>query len=298
MRLRHIEAFHAVMSTGSVRAAAEWLHLTQSAVSHTISHAEQELGFTLFRRSKGHLIPTPEAQALHREAMKVYESLEHLKRMARNIRQASVGLIRVGAIPALCHELLVDVIAVFRTRYPEVEIRVHTLHKQEIIQALLLRDIDLALDYFSLEHPSIESVTLADFGLYVLIPLSDANPAPGSVNLKELQTRPLVALPETDPIMAEVLQACDRLEVTLHPVIDVQTSRMAVGLVERGLGWAVTDAFTAHNAPRAQIAVARLQPKLSCPLCINHLREQPFGIAAERFIEHIRDICRQVTFPS
>ena len=294
MRLRHIEAFHAVMTTGSVRAAAEWLHLSQSAVSHTISHAEQELGFTLFQRSKGHLLPTPEAQALHREAMKVYESLEHLKRMARNIRQASVGLIRVGAIPALCHELLVDVIAAFRAAYPDVEIRVHTLHKHEMTQALLLRDIDLALDYFPLEHPAIESVTLADFGLYVLIPLPDAHSTPSSVKLQELQSRPLVALPETDPIMAEVLQACDRLELTLHPVIDVQTSRMAVGLVERGLGWAVTDAFTAHNAPRAKVAVARLEPRLPCPLCINHLREQPAGLVARRFIEHIRDVCRQV----
>ncbi|OZI25132.1 hypothetical protein CAL19_06595 [Bordetella genomosp. 7] len=50
IQLRHLEAFHAVMVSGSITGAAHLLHVTQPAISATIKHFEQRLGFTLFRR--------------------------------------------------------------------------------------------------------------------------------------------------------------------------------------------------------------------------------------------------------
>ena len=47
MRLRHIEAFNAVMLTGTVRDAAKLINVTQSAVSRVLQHAELQLGFPL-----------------------------------------------------------------------------------------------------------------------------------------------------------------------------------------------------------------------------------------------------------
>lgn len=66
MRLRHIEVFNAVMLTGSVSAAARLMNVTQPAVSRILAHAELQLGFALFHRLKGRLVPTTEAQTLSR----------------------------------------------------------------------------------------------------------------------------------------------------------------------------------------------------------------------------------------
>ena len=57
MRLRHIEVFNAVMLTGSVSAAARLINVTQPAVSRILAHAELQLGFALFHRLKGRLVP-------------------------------------------------------------------------------------------------------------------------------------------------------------------------------------------------------------------------------------------------
>lgn len=62
-RLRQMEAFRAVMLTGSIKAASQLLFTSQPAVSRIIAHTEQTLGLTLFRRVKGKLIPTPEGEA-------------------------------------------------------------------------------------------------------------------------------------------------------------------------------------------------------------------------------------------
>jgi DNA-binding transcriptional LysR family regulator len=57
MRLRHIEIFHAVYTTGSITNAAKLLYVSQPSVSKVLAHAELQLGFQLFKRAKGKLIP-------------------------------------------------------------------------------------------------------------------------------------------------------------------------------------------------------------------------------------------------
>lgn len=64
MRLRHIEVFQAIVDTGSISAAARQLNVSQPNVSRVLSHAEQQLGFTLFERGSQGMIPTLEAQRL------------------------------------------------------------------------------------------------------------------------------------------------------------------------------------------------------------------------------------------
>ena len=61
MRLRYIEIFHAVMQAGSVKGAADILHITQPAASRLLQQAEQRVGVMLFERVRGRLVPTREA---------------------------------------------------------------------------------------------------------------------------------------------------------------------------------------------------------------------------------------------
>ncbi|CAM3148072.1 regulatory helix-turn-helix protein, lysR family [Paracoccus aminovorans] len=65
MKLSHrqIEAFRAIIESGSVTAAAELLFLTQPSVSRLLADLEAELGFALFARIGRSLTPTPEADA-------------------------------------------------------------------------------------------------------------------------------------------------------------------------------------------------------------------------------------------
>ena len=58
MRLRHIEVFNAIYLSGSISAAAQLLNVSQPSLSKTLQHAEDQLGFKLFRRVRGRLLPT------------------------------------------------------------------------------------------------------------------------------------------------------------------------------------------------------------------------------------------------
>ena len=79
MRARQIEVFRMVMRCGTLTSAAEALNVSQPALSQILLHTEDELGFKLFQRVKGRLIPTPEAEDLYPEVERLFGDLEALR---------------------------------------------------------------------------------------------------------------------------------------------------------------------------------------------------------------------------
>src|SRR5260370_1106637 len=101
MRVRQMEVFHAVYISGSITGGSRALHVSQPSVSKILQHTEAQLGFALFRRLKGRLVPTEEAHLLFREVDDVYQRVGSLKVTVKNLRTAGVGRLRLAGLPAL-----------------------------------------------------------------------------------------------------------------------------------------------------------------------------------------------------
>ncbi|WP_156455466.1 LysR family transcriptional regulator, partial [Sphingomonas sp. CCH5-D11] len=91
MNLRHIEIFHAVYVNGSVSAAARALNVSQPSVSKTLRHAETLLGFDLFQRIGGRLVPTEDAHNLFADVAEIQERVRALREAGRNMRTGGGG---------------------------------------------------------------------------------------------------------------------------------------------------------------------------------------------------------------
>ena len=154
MRLRHIEVFHAVYLRGSVTKAAKVLNVSQPSVSKVLAHAEQQLGYSLFDRASGKLVPTPEAHQLFAHVSTVYDSVDRLRNVAENLRAAESGRIRIAATPAFGIDLLPWSVATYRKKHGDTTFAVETLHHKEICSALLESriDIGLAFDLFMMQY--------------------------------------------------------------------------------------------------------------------------------------------------
>src|SRR4028119_559790 len=101
MKLRHIEIFHAVYVNGSVSAAARVLNISQPSVSKTLRHAESLLGFPLFHRTKGRLIPTEDAHSLFSEVSEIQDRVFALREAGRNLKRGAGSILRLSALPSL-----------------------------------------------------------------------------------------------------------------------------------------------------------------------------------------------------
>ena len=88
MNVKQLEAFKAIMRSGSTTAAAARLDLSQSAVSRLLTQLEAELGLELFAREKGRLIPTPEAIGLLDSVEDAVDGVQRVQHVAEELRPA------------------------------------------------------------------------------------------------------------------------------------------------------------------------------------------------------------------
>ncbi|HEX6705113.1 MAG TPA: LysR family transcriptional regulator [Albitalea sp.] len=295
MRLRHIEVFQAVMETGSMSAAARLIHLTQSAVSRSVAGAELQLGYPLFHRVGGRLVPTTEGLALFEESSAIFEKLESLKRTAHNLKSGEQGVLRIAAIPAVCHKLLPDALARFHPAHPQVTVEVHTVHKRQIAAELLTRSVDLGLDYYTISHPGVQARSLGVGPLYAMLPGRHARALPGlsSKALVELLARlPVVALTDDDPLYMAFLRWCEHQAFRPAGRVLVQTSQLAEELVARDLGWTVVDFRTAAMR-RKDVVVAPLQPYVECSMNAFFAKNHSPTLLARRMADTVKAVLRE-----
>jgi DNA-binding transcriptional LysR family regulator len=262
MRLRHIEVFHAIMRTGSLSKAAELLCVSQPAVSKVLAHAERSAGLTLFNRVHGRLQPTREAELLFSETQKLQTNLDSIRDLARNLALQPEGHLRIGCLPSLGLSLIPPAVEAFRAAYPRVSLRVQTRHTEELLNALLTRDLDLAVALNPPARPGIASVELGRTPVVCVGPRDeDADGEP--VTLQAFVAGDWIGIGNADPLGEMIGNALEALGLDGHaPAVEAHTWHVARALAARGIGHALLDGLTAQSGAEA-VSVRPVTPPLS-----------------------------------
>ncbi|MDN3921363.1 LysR substrate-binding domain-containing protein [Roseateles violae] len=137
-----LRAFEAVARLLSFRAAAEELHLTQSAISRQIRALEDEIGCTLFLRGTRHVELSADGTALRSTAVLVLQRLDQTVRQIRQTRGRRV--VNVTTFASFASLWLIPRLAAFQQAHPDIDIRVSA---QDAVIELDDSEIDLALRY-------------------------------------------------------------------------------------------------------------------------------------------------------
>lgn len=243
MRLRHVEIFSAVMRCGSVKGAAQLLHITQPAASRLLQQAERHAGFTLFRRERGRLVPTREAELLQAEVEQLDQQLDRIRRLVDNLRRGPDDLVRVLCAPSLSDHWLTLALMQLRRRYPAARVSLRSAYSREIAESVALREADIGFAFAPAHHPAVHSAPIAD-GRVMCVGVFDGDEA----TLEAVARQPVIDLDPGDPIGHAVHAACRAQGLELQPAALAHTYQTAVTLARRGLGLALVDSFTASLA--------------------------------------------------
>lgn len=292
MRLRHIEVFHAVYSTGSVTRAAEVLNVSQPSVSKVLSHAEQQLGYQLFDRVKGKLVPTPEADQLFAHVDEVNDSLDRMRHVAENLRTAEQGRVRIATTPAFGIDVLPAAIADYRTRHSNVFFSVETLHHAEICTALLESRIDIGLLFDPGVVPGISSKLLATGRFFVLTPATMDFPGRTSLTISDLAPYPFISLDRRGPLGRLLSKYVLSSRVTLNTVAYSETYQVAKAMVAHGAGITIADEITARSTGHENLRVWPLEPELTFRISALHSENAPMSLISQRFMDYLKHYVR------
>jgi DNA-binding transcriptional LysR family regulator len=139
--LDELQAFVAIVDTGSITTAAEQLDLTISATSRTLSRLEEKLQTTLLRRTTRRLELTEEGAAFLQHARAILDSVDEAEEQMAARRMRPVGRLRVDAATPFMLHVIVPLLEGFRARYPDIELE---LNSNEGIIDLIERRTDVA----------------------------------------------------------------------------------------------------------------------------------------------------------
>lgn len=284
MRLRYIEIFYAVMQSGTVRGAAEMLHITQPAATRLLQQAERHVGVALFRRTQGRLVATAEAHQLFPEVEQLYLRLDAVRRVATNLGKGSETTIRVLCVPGLALEALPLALGRWSTQHPRVRISLRTLHSKQIAESLALREADVGFAFEPSSHPALQGDIIAQ-GHMVCV--GEDVPAQ-SVTIEALAAHPVIDLDPGDPLGRLLHLAWDAHEVEPQARVRAYSYHAAVELSAHGFGWALLDNYTAAYAQRhPKLRTVPVTPEIPVGVHALRVRESPSCAPVDHLIENM-----------
>lgn len=139
----HLRILREIERQGSLTAAANSLHLTQSALSHTIKKLERQVGTPLWARDGRRLQLTQAGHYLLREARRLLPQLERMDEVLDQYASGEKGTLRIGMECHPCYQWLLKVVEPFLSQWPGVDVDVKQEFQFGGIAALFNHDIDM-----------------------------------------------------------------------------------------------------------------------------------------------------------
>ncbi|MFT0521061.1 LysR family transcriptional regulator [Pseudomonas faucium] len=258
MNLKQLEYALAVADTGSFTRAAERCHVVQSALSHQVARLEAQLGVSLFERSSRRVRLTPAGEAF---VLSARPAVEAAGRIADDVAAACGqvrGRLSIGEISSLTALDLVELLAQFHGRYPDVDVRWLTAKSEWLIADVCERRLDVG--FIGLWQgevvQGVQHRLLAREELVALLPLGHRLAGRPQLTLADLAGEVLVDFPEGTGARRQTDEAFQAAGLVRRVQFEIGHIRLVEKFVQRGMAVGLVPERSAQGIPG--VAVARL----------------------------------------
>ena len=289
MNLRQLDAFRAVMVAGSVTNAAEYLHISQPAVSRLIAELERSIGFSLFVRAKGcALSPTPEAESFYRDVDRNFAGLETIKKAADDIRNFKSGHLRIASLPALAMGFLPSVIDKFRRAHPSVTVQLQTRSSSTVRHWISTQQFDLGLARPG-EYPGVEAKVFCSIPGVCVMPKSHRLAGLKVVTAKDFEGENFISLGMEDLSRARIDQIFEEAGQPRNIAVETQYAATICGLVLKGVGVSIINPVTAIDFIDRDLVMRRFEPEVQFEYYLFLPLHRPLSRVAKSFISMLEE---------
>lgn len=238
MDLRHLRYFIAVAEEQNIGRAAARLHISQPPLTRQIQQLEEELGVLLFTRTPRGMELTPAGELLLDEARNIRALVEQATERTQRAGQGKLGRLDIGIFGSAIIDIIPKLLEAFRSAYPDVKVVLHSMNKNEQIEALRQRRISVGFNRIITPLPDIASELVTTESLLLAVnanhPLAEKTVVP----FQSLADHPLVLFPtgSRPGLIDKVFGLCQQVGFVPQVSQEVGDVISAVALVARGFG--------------------------------------------------------------
>lgn len=294
MNLRQMEVFRAVMQSGGVNSAANLLHVSPPAISKVLAQAAKASGLVLFERVKGRLIPTPEADQLFEEIDKLWQGVEAVRDISRELRKPAHATLRLVCTASLAPYLVSRSLAQLYQTIPRLQCRVRVVAPDVLNQQLLHRESHLGIALGPHDHPNLETVKSYTCGLACVMRSDHPLAAKRLIRPNDLASERVISSPESTPFGQTLKRAFGTAGARMHKDLDCTSSTTACWFAQAGVGIAVVDQASIAGGLLAGLEVRPFQSSEKLEVRVIRNRYRPMSVAERSFVEAFGTVWRTV----
>jgi DNA-binding transcriptional LysR family regulator len=262
LNAKQMEVFVAVMTRGSITAAANQLNVSQPAVSRMIERFEQEAGFVAFERRRGKLVPTHEAEIFFTEVARVYRGLDYLNEVAREIGGARRGYLRVGVFPAFADGWIGERITRYVSGREDILTSLTPMSTDAVIDAVSRQTVDLGIALRASDREGIRSEEVSGSEIVCILPRGHRLQGKTLIQPADLSGEDFISMSSTVKSRSSIDVIFDTSGVERRIRAETPWASTVCHLVSQGLGASLVIRESAVEFAHLGYHIAAFRPRV------------------------------------
>jgi len=287
LSFQQVEAFRAVVISGTTVAAARMLHTTQPTVSRLIGQAQSATGLKLFVRDRGRLQLTREGRHLFDTVQLNFQGFERIEQTVAALRTSGAGVFRIACTPSLAQSVLPAAMELFTKALPQVHFNVSTLGSAQIENGLRQGMYDIALTNNQFEGNEFQNHELHRSEAVWIGKVDHELASREIVKVTDLAGHALIGLPQGDRLEEEIRRAFADRNLAPAKTIETTYTSTICSFAAQGLGMAIINPYMA-SVFKDRLCIRRFSPKIGVTVYAVLARYSPISELSERFLQELR----------
>ena len=260
LTFRMIEAFRAVILSGSISGAAGLLNVSQPAISRLIRDLELEVGFRLFDRKHGRVFANEDGLEFFEEIHRAFTGLEQIATAAEQIRKRESGIFRLAVMPAVGLNVVPEVIAAIQAQFPGINVSLQVVRSPTVMQFLASLQCDVGIVESAFSAPSVEDGPRFELESVCVLSRAHRLASEPVITPAHLDNEPYVSL-HADSQMHMTIDAIFKTAGINRPIqTEAPLSNAVCGLVLAGCGISIVDPLSAASFIPMGLVVRPFRP--------------------------------------
>lgn len=284
LRFRQLQAFHAIFETGTVTRAAEQLGISQPGISNLLAQLERETRFKLFERSKGRLIPTPEAGVLFQEVDTVVRGLDHVAQAVTDLQNKQVGQLQVASQHSMSFGFMPKLIARFAKDKPEMSISFQSQYSSKIQEWVMAGLFEIGICEYPILHDAFDVYPMK---IETFVALPEGHPLAKYEVLTPqlLANEPFVVMGPDHMTHRRTREAFHNAGITWKTRVHSHLFKNLLSFVKEGMGVSILDPFALEYDFEGGFCVRRFRPAILLDMAVITSRNRPLSTLGQEFLE-------------
>ena len=288
MELRTLRVFVEVVRQGGFSRAAKTVFATQSTVSKAVKQLEDEIGVLLLDRLGHRSTLTAAGEIVYRRALRILAERNDLMSELDEVRGLKRGLLRLGLPPMVSSILFAPLLAIYRERYPGIEIRLVENGSDRLEEILSAGDIDFAASNIPVAE-GLEWQNVRREPLMALIPAREFASRRKSIDLTDLKQTPFILFDSSFAVSRLVVVACR--QAGFEPTVATRSSQLdfIMELAAAGVGIAFVPKMVAEQRDHPGLRSLLVNPKIYWHIGMTWRRGAYLSHAAKAWLTLVRE---------